>query len=216
MNSEGLDNQAAKADTREERIERILASALEVFLEFSFEDATTLEIARRAHVSKRDIYANYPDKQSLLLAVLNKVLKVEEDNILETIARTRELPTVREKLEAVGMTLITEILSVPMSILTRHVALESVGRPMLGIVYFENGSARRSELISELLSAHLLKSKNSGVDTVQASEHYQALIAHRPLLTTLVGMQDQWDVQTAKSHIKSAVDCFLRAYPYFA
>jgi hypothetical protein len=113
------------------------------------------------------------------------------------------------------MTLVMEILSVPMSILTRHVTQESVSRPMLGIVYFENGSARRSELVSELLTAHLREPDSPAVDIVRAGKHYQALIAHQPVLTTMVGLQNQWDTKAAQSHIESAVDCFLLAYPCF-
>jgi AcrR family transcriptional regulator len=43
----------------DERSVRIATAALEVFSEFSFQDATTDEIARRARVSKRDIYASF-------------------------------------------------------------------------------------------------------------------------------------------------------------
>jgi TetR/AcrR family transcriptional repressor of mexJK operon len=211
-----LEDLVPQENTKEDRTARIVAASFDVFSECSFQDATTGEIARRARVSKRDIYAHFPDKHSLLLAAMMKVLKAEEANLVETIARAQVLLSSRKKLEAIGLTLIAEVLSAKMSVITRHVTSESIDRPTIGTVYFENGPARRIKLISELLSSNILDSNAPTVDTVRAAEQYLALIAHQPLLTTLIGMQDMWDVATAQSHVERAVDCFLRAHPRLA
>jgi AcrR family transcriptional regulator len=216
MKSKGLGTLALPENSKDSRKARIVSAAFEVFSECTFQDATTGEIARRAHVSKRDIYAQFPDKHALLLAAIDKVLSDEEDNIVATIARTRDLPSVRQRLEAVGLTLITEVLSSPMSVISRHVTSESIDRPLIGTVYFENGPARRSKLISELLSMYIEDADSPAVDSVRAGEQYLALVAYQPLLTTLIGMQDLWDESSVKAHIESAVDCFLRAHPSLA
>ncbi len=202
-------------DTGEDRTTRIVDASLEVFSEYSFESATTLEIARRARVSKRDLYALFPDKQSLLLAAMTKILKSEDEKMTATIRRTHRLPTLRPKLEAVGMALIAEVVSVPMSMITRHVTLESINRPILGTVYYENGAARRSRAISELLSKHVAKSNGEPVDTMRAGKEFVALVSHEPYLTTITGTQDEWDADSSQSHVMVAVDSFLRANPWF-
>src|SRR6516164_9323661 len=43
--------------------ERILRAAFEAFTEDGYADTSTLEIARRAKISKRDLYANFSSKQ---------------------------------------------------------------------------------------------------------------------------------------------------------
>ena len=46
--------------------ERILAAAMETFMERGFANATTLEIATRARVSKRELYALGGNKEQML------------------------------------------------------------------------------------------------------------------------------------------------------
>jgi AcrR family transcriptional regulator len=203
-------------NSKEERVGRIITAALEVFSEFSFQDATTEEIARRARVSKRDIYAHFPDKHALLIATLSEALQTEVSNIMKTINRTQRMPSLQKRLEIVGLTLVNEILSAAMSVLTRLVAAESINRPLIGIVYFENGSVRRTILISEMLSKHITATKLPALDTFQAAEHYLALVTYRPRLTTTVGMHHIWNPASMKTHVVDAVDCFMRAYPGLA
>jgi AcrR family transcriptional regulator len=216
MPSNGPEDPVVPESSQEDRIGRIVAASFEVFSESSFQDATTAEIARRAQVSKRDLYAHFPDKHSLLIAAMVGLLKEQEENIAETISRTQTLSSLRERLEVVGLSLVAQALAPAMSVIARHVTSESINRPLIGIVYFENGPARRSALISEFLSRYVANPKKRVADTAGAGEHYLALIAHRPFMASLIGMQEEWDTVTAQLHVKSAVDCFLRAHPWFA
>jgi AcrR family transcriptional regulator len=216
MPSRGPEDHVVQESSQEDRVARIVAASFEVFSEYSFQDATTAEIARRAQVSKRDLYAHFPDKHSLLIAIVINLLKEEEDSIAETIQRARVLPLLRERLEVLGLTLVTRTLSAPMSAIVRLVTSESIARPLIGVVYFENGPARRSKLISEFLSTQVVASKRpTAGETVSAGEHYLALIAHQPLMAALIGAQDEWDTVSMQLHVKRAVDCFLRAHPWF-
>jgi len=52
--------------------ERLLRAAFTVFREHGFSDASTLEIARRAQVSKRDLYAQFDSKQAMLAACITE------------------------------------------------------------------------------------------------------------------------------------------------
>jgi len=196
-------NPSTSGNGKEERLDRIITAALEVFTEFSFQDATTEEIARRARVSKRDIYAHFPDKHALLIATLSEALQAEVSNIIKTINRTQRMPSLQKRLEIVGLTLVNELLS----------AAETINQPLIGIVYFENGSVRRTILISKLLSQHIPSTKMAALDTFQAAEHYLALVTFRPRLTTSIGMHHIWNSESMKTHVVDAVDCFMRAYP---
>src|SRR5258708_19561505 len=50
--------------------ERILGAAMETFMEHGFAAATTLEIATRAKVSKRELYSIVGNKQEMLAACI--------------------------------------------------------------------------------------------------------------------------------------------------
>ena len=50
--------------------ERILYAAMEAFMELGYAEASTLEIATRAQVSKRELYALFGNKQAMLAACI--------------------------------------------------------------------------------------------------------------------------------------------------
>ena len=202
--------------TTDERVSRIVTAALEVFSEFSFRSATTDEIARRARVSKRDIYAAFPHKHALLIAVMNLVLQADDENFTNVISLTKESTSLQERLEVIGLALINEILSPATGFLCRLISSESIHEPQIGAIYFENWYARRGELISQVLASHMADAKRPtrGSDNInQAAKHYVALVTHLPQLTVLVGMRGIWNSKSVQAHVKSAVECFLRAYP---
>jgi len=216
MKKRDIANPAVQGNSKEERVNRIITASLEVFSEYSFQDATTEEIAHRARVSKRDIYAHFPDKHALLIATLNEALQKEVSNIMKTIKRTQRMPSLQKRLEIIGLTLVNQVISAEMSALTRLVAAESINRPLVGIVYFENGSVRRAILLSDFLSQYIAETKKPALDTFRAAEHYLALVTFQPRLTTSVGMHHGWDSASIKGHVVSAVECFIRAYPCFS
>lgn len=69
--SRGTVNRKAKAvdsqDHRGDIRERVLRAGFEAFREHGFDGASTLEIATRAKVSKRELYALFNDKQSIVV-----------------------------------------------------------------------------------------------------------------------------------------------------
>ena len=50
--------------------ERILGAAFKAFTEDGYAETSTLDIARRAKISKRDLYANFGSKQAVLVACI--------------------------------------------------------------------------------------------------------------------------------------------------
>jgi AcrR family transcriptional regulator len=50
--------------------ERILRAAMEAFMELGYNEASTLKIATRAQVSKRELYALFGNKQAMLAACI--------------------------------------------------------------------------------------------------------------------------------------------------
>src|ERR1700730_14629712 len=87
--------------------ERVLSAAFSVFMERGYAGASTLEIATRAKVSKRELYALFDNKQAMLSAC-----------IAERAKRMRlplELPAVRDRktlattLTAFGTAILREV-----------------------------------------------------------------------------------------------------------
>jgi len=60
-------------ENAERRIEHLIETAAEVFLERGYRTATYDEIAKKAHMAKRTIYSRFPDKASLFTTVFSRL-----------------------------------------------------------------------------------------------------------------------------------------------
>jgi AcrR family transcriptional regulator len=202
---------------RDDRRARILTAALEVFSKSSFSKATTEEIARRARVSKRDLYTTFPDKHEMLATAIETTLENSEANLRRAISDCKKIPSsAATTLEVIGLVLVTEILSPLEGFVWRLAFAESAENPSIGKTYFDSWYTRRVRIVAETLSRHSAKENEHTrqlFDKNQASRHFLALVTHSPQLTVTFGTADVWTSKSVDAHVKNAVQCFLRAYP---
>lgn len=194
--------------------ERIVNAALEVFSQQSFDDARTDEIARRAHVSKRDIYAHFPDKHALLTAAIQMVIEADDQNFSSVISHTSNTD-LKDRLEIVGLALVNEVLSPTTIFVSRVISSESLREPRLGKLYVDKWYTRRCAAIAVLLDQYVSRGKKRMDRNWQpslAASEYSALVLHFPQLTAMVGMRSMWTAKRAQAHVEEAVSCFLKAH----
>ena len=202
--------------TNEERIQRILDASLEVFTEFSFEDSTTGEIATRSRMSKRDLYALFPNKQALLMGVVMREMQIQEQSFRETIARASALKSLRSKLDLIGNAFVQDLLSLSMGVVRRLVILESLKQPFLGNLFFEGGIAQRCKQVGEVLASHQgNKMPLKRPELESAAESYLSMIAFFPSAMSEIGMRGKWTETAIKKHVSLATELFLKAHPIF-
>jgi AcrR family transcriptional regulator len=191
-----------------------------VFSKSSFNEATTEEIARRARVSKRDLYAAFPDKHAILTKVIETVLENGDENLRRAIADSQKTsPSIKVTLEIIGLALVSEILSPLEGFVCRLAFAESAGHPPIGEDYFKNWYSRRNQIVAQTLSRRFAKGKGQPrmpYDKNQASGHFLALITHLPQLTVSLGMTGMWNPKSVRAHVKNSIECFLKAYPVLA
>ena len=88
--------------------ERILHAAMESFMELGYTEASTLKIATRAQVSKRELYALFGSKQAMLAACIadraGRMLKIDQAFIRELDRDTRSA-TICDAIIALGKSL---------------------------------------------------------------------------------------------------------------
>ena len=192
----------------DKRLTRIVTAALEAFSESSFRATTTDEIARRASVSKRDIYAAFPNKHAILIAVINTVLTADDENLTDVVSLTKGSKSFQDRLEVIGLALMNELLSPSTGFLWRLISSESIDEPKIGSLYVESWYERRTEMISEILSMRLTGAGKSGRrdhETKLAARHYLALVTQLPQMMASVGMRDLWNAKSVEAHVKGAV-----------
>ena len=104
--------------------ERILDAAFAVFMKNGYAAASTLEIATRARVSKRELYALVGNKQEMLIACISDRAKRFEVPADLPVPRDRE--TLAQVLTAFGTKFVREV-SDPTVIAVFRLAISEVG-----------------------------------------------------------------------------------------
>src|SRR6478735_7658671 len=111
----------------EEVRKRILGAALSAFMEGGFAQTSTLEIATRARVSKRELYALFGNKEAMLVACITeraRRLKAPAD-----LPELRDRETLSKVLTAFGTNLLTETTDPVVVAVFRLAISESVHAP---------------------------------------------------------------------------------------
>ena len=205
-----------QGNTNEDRIRRILGASLEIFTEFSFQDSTTGEIASRSRMSKRDLYALFPNKQAMLMGVVMREMQSQEQRFRETMASTAKLRSLRSKLELIAIALVEHMLSTSMGVVRRLVILESLKQPFLGNLFFEGGVAQQCKQLSNLLASHQTKNVSmQPPDLESAAEQFFSVVMFFPSAMAEIGMRGKWTEGAIKKHASLATELFLKANPSF-
>ena len=190
--------------------ERILSAAFAAFMERGYSGASTLEIATRAKVSKRELYALVGSKQDMLVAC-----------IAERSARMRlapaERPAVRDResltrvLQALGTRLLGEV-SDPTVIATFRLAIaEAKQAPEVARVL--EAQARRpnraglEEILKEACAAGVLRG-----DPAEIAERFVALLWGDLLVALLLRTAERPGPAELKRRAAGAVADLLRLF----
>src|SRR5579862_5400526 len=100
MSSQKEDGETAVRD-------RILTAAFEAFIERGYAATSTLEIATRARVSKRELYALVGNKQEMLIACISE--RAKRLDVPADLPVPRDRDTLAQVLASFGTKLLREV-----------------------------------------------------------------------------------------------------------
>ena len=199
------------ADSGEARVrDRILSAAFAAFMKHGYSGASTLEIATRAKVSKRELYALVGSKQDMLVAC-----------IAERSARMRlapaERPAVRDRdslahvLESVGARLLGEV-SHPTVIAAFRLAIAEAKRApevarILDTRARQPNRAALEEILAEACAAGVLRG-----GPAEMAERFVALLWGDLLVALLLRIADPPGPAALKRRAANAVLDLLRLH----
>ncbi|EIF30007.1 transcriptional regulator [Burkholderia sp. Ch1-1] len=201
--SEGVVAQSEKARL-------VLAGARKVFFSHGYSVATTDMIQQAAGVSKSTVYAHYPNKEALFVAVV----EAECEHFLSTI---RKLKFTSERLADILTAMARAYLEIVLSreglALFRMVASEAPRFPELGRGFYIAGPGTVNHMVAEKLEAAVSRGEvdlgGIGIDCAAAmfvnlvrGELMMQCLMH-PDAPASAAQRDQWT--------KDAVRVFLRA-----
>lgn len=191
------------------RVDALLDVAAEVFLASGLQGASTAEIARRARASKQTLYARFPSKEKLFLAVIER--RMSRMTKLFGALLDERAP-LRQVLLEVGHHFFEAVLGNENISLLRVIYMESPHFPQIGRAFVESGPergiARFAAFLSGRMKAGILKKE----DPQLAAEHFLSLIHGLSMQRALVGLPPPRSKKQLSARIEKSVDLFLAMY----
>lgn len=190
--------------------ERILEAAFAAFMKNGYAATSTLDIATRARVSKRELYARVGNKQEILIACIGTRatrLKVPADL---PVPHDRE--TLAQVLASFGTQLVREItdptvitvfrLAIADAVRTPEVAqaLDSIGR--------ETSRAALRQIMSQAQASGLVEGRPA-----ELAEQFGGLLWGNLMVSLLLGVAERPSSREVAARARDATAAFLQLHP---
>ncbi|MHB8455631.1 MAG: TetR/AcrR family transcriptional regulator [Acidiferrobacterales bacterium] len=189
---------------------RILDAALEVFTKRGYAQTSTLEIASRARVSKRDLYALVGKKQDMLVACIKE--RAEKLRLPVGLPPAGNRDALAHTLAGFGAQLLREVSDPTVVSVFRLAISEAKHAPEVARAL--NSMGRRTsrtaltEILMQALSSRLLDG-----DAAEMTERFRALLWGDLMVNMLLGVADPPNPREAKQRASKAAAAFLQIYP---
>ena len=190
--------------------ERILEAAFAAFMKSGYATTSTLEIATRARVSKRELYALVGNKQKMLIACISERAKRLEVPADLPVLRDRE--TLAQVLASFGTKLVREIsdptviavfrLAIAEAALAPEVArtLNSIGR--------EASRAALRRIMARAQASGLLAGRPA-----ELAQRFAGLLWGDLMVSLLLGVAERPNPREIAGRARDAAAAFLQLHP---
>jgi AcrR family transcriptional regulator len=190
--------------------ERILDAAFAAFMENGFAETSTLEIATRARVSKRELYALVGSKQDMLAACIGaraKRLQVPAD-----LPEPQDRKTLARALTAFGAQLLREVTDPTVVAVFRLAIAEAVRAPEVARALYaigvETSRAALREIMTRAQSAGVL-----GGQPAEMTEQFAGLLWGNLMMSLLLRAVDRPSPREITRRAEAATAAFLQLHP---
>ncbi len=189
---------------------RILEAAFAAFTQAGFAETSTLEIATRARVSKRELYALFGSKQEMLIACISA--RARRFTMPADLPEPRNRETLAHTLSSFGAQLLRET-SDPTVIAVFRLAISEAARApevgkMLNDIGIETSRGALRELMRRACTAKLLEG-----EPIVLADHFAGLLWGNRMLGLLLDTAARPSARETAAHAGAATEAFLRAYP---
>jgi AcrR family transcriptional regulator len=189
---------------------RILDAAFATFMEHGYAAASTLEIATRARVSKRELYALVGNKLKMLVACIER--RAQRLQIPADLPDPHDRDSLRRALEAFGKQLLREISEPAVVAMFRLAIAEATRAPEVAQALASIGGETSRAALRDILAAAEAVGLLTG-QPVQLAEQFDALLWGDLLLDLLLGLVARPSPRECAGRARDAVEAFLQLHP---
>ena len=190
--------------------ERILHAAMQAFMDLGYAEASTLEIATRARVSKRELYALFGNKQAMLTECIAD--RVQRMQIAPSLPQARTREALTAVLAGLGAAVLREVSAPPVMAVFRLAISESQRAPEVAqTLEAARQSVRNTveKVVTEAQSAGLLGPGEPG----DLSRQFLTLLWGDLMVGILLRVRESPDPAETEHRARSAAVAFLRLNP---
>jgi AcrR family transcriptional regulator len=190
--------------------QRIVGAAFSVFMERGYAETNTLEIATRAKVSKRELYALVGNKQEMLAACISE--RARRLGMPEEMPLVQDRKTLARVLESFGARLLREVSDPTVVAVFRLAIAEAERTPKvaraLDTIGRETTRAALREILTQARSTGLLEG-----DSSEMAEQFAGLLWGNLIVSLLLRVADPPSPREIKRRARNATAAFLLLYP---
>jgi AcrR family transcriptional regulator len=192
-------------------VSRILGAAFEAFAEEGYAGASTLDIATRAKISKRDLYANFGSKHEVLVACIKS--RADRMRLSPDLPIPGNRQMLASTLTAFATNLVLEV-SHPSVIATFRLAIaEATHSPEIAHALDSTGRGATRRTLAELLA----KAQSAGLigpgDPTEMAMQYLGLLWEGLMVGLLLGVDSPPERTEAERRAMRATAAFMQLHP---
>ncbi len=197
----------------ENRCQKFLDVAEQLFLEHGFAGTSVNEVVRLAGGSLSTLYANYGNKEELFKAIMNRRVSTVYGGIFPEIGRGKIPPKdIRNELLRFAKQLQTQMLSTSSLAVFRLAIHEGPKYPSVRSAFLEDGLDVFLQWLSKYFAA-LAKDRLNITNADLAAEEFLTLVQGQQRMIAACGGGDLISRKQRDDHVKRAVEIFLKLYP---
>jgi len=189
---------------------RILEAAFAAFMKSGYATASTLEIATRARVSKRELYALVGNKQEMLIACISE--RARRFDVPAGLPPLRDRDTLEQVLASFGTKLVREVSDPTVIAVFRLAIAEAAQAPevarALDSIGREASRAALCKTIAEAQASGLLRGRPA-----ELAEQFAGLLWGQLMVSLLLGVAERPTPREIAVRARHATGAFLQLHP---
>jgi AcrR family transcriptional regulator len=188
---------------------RILDAAFASFMKSGYATTSTLEIATRARVSKRELYGLVGNKQEILIACISE--RAQRLQVPADLPAPRDRATLTQVLTSFGSQLVREITDPTVITVFRLAIADAVRAPevaqALDSIGREASRAALRQIMTQARAAGLLAGRPADL-----AERFGGLLWGNLLVSLLLGVAERPSPREIATRAREATAAFLRLH----
>jgi AcrR family transcriptional regulator len=190
--------------------ERILDAAFAAFMKSGYAMASTLEIATRARVSKRELYALVGNKQEMLIACISE--RARRFDVPADLPVLRDRQTLEQVLASFGTKFVREVSDPTVIAVFRLAIAEAVQAPevarTLNSIGREASRAALRKIMAQAQASGMLTGRPA-----ELAQQFAGLLWRDLLVSLLLGVAKRPNPREIAGRARDAAAAFLQLHP---